>query len=254
MNMTQNCIVCGGKTSYSFSKTFNRLGLGTVDYFTCADCGFTYSKTHFEMTPDEWSGLNEAYHNSYHGTNVAADDKNWFKRLAVQAEVLSDLSAIEAIPFDEWIDYGCGDGKLADMLGDYGIHVEKYDKYLPETNTVNVLVGKYNVVINTSVLEHLRTTEEIDEIFSLVSNRGVMALHTFVSKVIEPNPEWFYLLPVHCAFHTYQSMTKLFERYGFSASAYHEQARLWVLFKNPPEEVLEEKYNYTNGSFVNYWG
>jgi len=60
------------------------------------------------------------------------------------------------------------------------------------------LSDRYIVVINTSVFEHAREIETLDEIAELVDEDGVPALHVLVPESVPRDPPWFYLLPVHC--------------------------------------------------------
>ena len=70
------CEICGGATSYYFSKTFNAFNLGEVDYWRCDTCGFVFSRTHLEMSQEAWTELNLLCHETYQGgdENVLA----WF--------------------------------------------------------------------------------------------------------------------------------------------------------------------------------
>lgn len=101
--------------------------------------------------------------------------------------------------------------------------------------------SKYQLVTLTSVIEHLRSYDEINDIFSLVADNGCLALHTFISQDhIQNDPNWFYLLPVHCAFHTNKSMKILSRNFGFNFCAYNYDARMWFLFKNISKFESEE--------------
>jgi hypothetical protein len=84
-----------------------------------------------------------------------------------------------------------------------------------------------------------------------------------VSESIPADASWFYLLPVHCAFHTNRSMSLLFQQWGYVASLYNVDSRLWLWFKRPPSDIQQriEKANrrlntslyiFKNG-FVDYW-
>jgi hypothetical protein len=56
------CEICGGATSHYFSKTFDAFNLGEVDYWRCEACGFAFSRTHVEMSPEAWNELNRLCH------------------------------------------------------------------------------------------------------------------------------------------------------------------------------------------------
>ena len=60
-----DCIVCKEKMSYYFTKHFGEFGLSNADYYICPGCGFVGSKTHFDLSKDEWETLNSNYHSVF---------------------------------------------------------------------------------------------------------------------------------------------------------------------------------------------
>ena len=262
------CFICDGAMGPYFSKKFNEFNLTLVDYWKCQHCGFVLSKTHSDMSQDEWAALNDKYHNFYLGSESNQDDPNWLMRLNEQAQVLGQLYHKRVLPREMgWVDYGCGDGKLADLLfNNSKIEVKKYDKYTKNKYADSYLSdndlykNKHSVVINCSVFEHILSIDSIADIFNLIDNdNGVLALHTLVREDIPPDPGWFYLLPVHCAFFTNKSMQILFECFDFMASLYHVEARMWFWFKRKPSPKSIKTLTSIPGSwvykkgFVDYW-
>jgi hypothetical protein len=255
---------------FYFAKDFNgRLGLSKVDYWRCKECGCTVSKTHFAMNDTEWSALNSRYH-SYHGTQVAADDRRWVERLNLQARTICELGKAGIIGRRRpWIDFGCGDGKLADLLDAAGFSTLRYEKFLPQAASgylteEKLRQTKFDLVISTSVFEHVRSLAALDEVVSVLSEKGVLALHTLVSNVVPADPDWFYLLPVHCTFLTNRSMQLLFKRWGFFYSLYHLESRMWFCLRKNDGKAAEQlaaswKTNRYQGQvhfksgFVDYW-
>ena len=83
-----------------------------------------------------------------------------------------------------------------------------------------------------------------------------------VREAVPRDPNWFYLLPVHCAFFTNTSMQILFEKWGFSSSLYAIDARMWFWFRSEAEGTAialrragllhDEGYRFKHG-FVDYW-
>ena len=57
-----NCIICSTPMSFYFSKYFGQYGLETVDYWLCPACGFVASKTHFDLSQNDWESLNLEFH------------------------------------------------------------------------------------------------------------------------------------------------------------------------------------------------
>lgn len=144
----------------------------------------------------------------------------------------------------------------------------KYDKYLGKSQGYlsedKLKHQKFSFVITTAVFEHVRDIESLDEINNLVGINGVLATHTIVMEQIPCNPDWHYLLPVHCTFFTNKSMQILFERWDYKASLYHPLSRLWFFFKNDDglqgkisrlndqAKSNEDIYHYKQG-FMDYW-
>lgn len=262
------CLICGGRTRYFFSKTFNVFQLGEVDYWRCEECGFTISKTHAEMTPDDWFLLNKQYHAAYQGSEQNPDDPRWIKRLTNQAEVLSDAAQVGVLSSGgRWLDYACGDGRLSQSLQSLGHTLLKFDPYM--ARGIDYLAesaltpGTFDLVLTTSVFEHFTRRQQFDSVEALVARGGVLGLHTLVCERVPCDPTWFYLLPVHCAFHTNESMNRLFKQWGYAWSVYNVVSRLWLWFKPPclelPERVASANrrpnapsYILKDG-FVDFW-
>jgi Methyltransferase domain len=253
-----------------FSKFFTFYSLGEVEYVKCSYCGLVVSKTHFQMPEAKWQELNEKYHCGFFGTNTNMDDQKWIQRLENQRDAIKKLSKLKIISkVEPWVDWGCGDGKLSNLLRkDCNIVLLNYDKYFGKTkgylSEKNIKTKKFSFVITTSVFEHLRSIEPLEEINSLVAPDGILATHTMVMEQIPCNPEWHYLLPVHCTFYTNKSMQILFDKWKYKASLYHPKSRLWFYFKNDNQikkalpvinnqvKDKEDIFYYKKG-FMDYW-
>lgn len=262
------CMICGGETAAHFTKDFKGVcGLGEVRYRRCLSCGFGFSATHYAMSAEDWGDLNSQYHLSFFGTEVAADDPRWFERLNQQRDLLSYLNDNDAFPRDlAYYDYGCGDGKLSDLLKARGMTVLKYDKYLHGDHSDylsdgDVERGGFGLAIDTSVMEHIMDLATLDGIANSVdAKRGVLAMHTWVGETVPADPAWFYLLPVHVSFFTNEAMRRLMKRWGFVASVYVVAPRVWFLFrtKRPAQraydllKAVRDDAFYADG-FMDYW-
>jgi hypothetical protein len=260
------CIICSGQMEPYFTKHFGVYSLGDVEYVRCGSCGFTASQTHFRMAPQEWERLNVAFHDD----NNAREDNPWNRnqRYFNQSVMLHLLARNGIVPACGWLDWGSGVGRLSLQLHEhFGIRLDNFDKYM-EPGLFQLqqgdLVGRgYSLVTNTAVFEHVRDRETLDEIESYVSAEGCLGVHTLVRREIPADPEWMYLLPVHCAFHTNRSMDVLMRQWGYQCSIYNEHAKMWVMFKRPAKEVSEEvaRLNKLLGweclrfkdGFMDYW-
>ena len=251
-------MICQGEMIYYFTKDFTKYNLTQLqksDYFICKKCGFVASKTIFEMDKSQWEALNSEYHGDYlKGSPIMQDDANWQSRLKRQADEIDFLVRQNQIQKGNWVDWGCGGGDLADHLRHKGLEINKYDAYVNYMTHEQLLSKKYEFVISTSVLEHIRDLSPYDEMVKLLSDNGVLGVHTLVREEIPQNPDWFYLLPVHCAFYSNQSMKILFHRYGFKSSLYHPESRLWFWFKNNRDELKDKFQGYFyKDDFMDYW-
>lgn len=275
--MTSSCLICKADTNYYFSKKYTDLMNTTypkglkVDYHKCINCGFVLSKTHTEMTADEWSHLNDSWHHHF--------EQNIEKRItnqppyADQALALMLLSKNGLINMNSSLDYAAGYGRLANLLKKYfNENIMLFDKYVQEPKSGFKYVPaseikKYKLVINSAMFEHILTREDLDFVNRLVDFDGVLMLHTVVCQRVPDDPDWFYLTPIiHTAFHTNTSMEILMKQWGYAASLYSPQAKSWFLFKKDSQIInniesisnninreLQKKFFYYKKGFVDYW-
>jgi len=267
------CEICGGESRFDFSKTFDAFGLGRVDYWRCVDCGFVLSRTHAEMTSDEWTAMNAACHGAYQGQAENPLDPKWRTRLAAQARAIAALAAGGLLdPAERWLDFGCGDGVLSDLLAaEHDLNLLKYDEYMAAAHggagylpDAALAPEAFNFVLTTSVFEHLVRRAEWDRIEALVKRPGgAFGLHTLVAERVPSNPDWFYLEPPHAAFFSNEAMRRLFEAWGYRCSIYSVAASLWLFFRDEPSVVeagvervnalgLAEPFAFQTG-FLDYW-
>jgi hypothetical protein len=259
-------MICSGNMVYYFSKVFATDGLGSVDYYRCIECGFCASKTHFEMSESEWIRLNTSWHDA---NNLRTDNPfNRNQRHFNQALMLHLLSRQKIIEPGKWLDYASGQGGLSSKLyAHFGAVLHSYDKFIkPASFPVpdsELIKSGYSLVTNTAMFEHVRHRATLDEIESYVGDTGALGIFTFVCGTIPADPEWNYLLPVHCAFFTNKSMSLLMQQWGYTCSIYSEVALLWIWFKTAPELIAEKvaklnramgwEYLHFKAGFMDFW-
>jgi hypothetical protein len=265
----QTCLICCSGMTWSFAKDFHGFGLSRVEYWRCGACGFVISKTHAEMSAEEWEEHNRHCHGAYQATDSNPDDPRWQARLRSQARVLNDCIRLGLLRADgNRVDYACGDGKLSDLVATYGHRLQKYDKYMSRESAGyladdELRSGLFDFVITTSVFEHLSSRADFDAINALVGRKGVMGVHTLVCERVPEDPSWFYLQPPHCAFHTNASMSLLFRQWGYKASIYNVDAQLWLWVRDDAgiRSIVEYAnargeghcaYHFKEG-FMDYW-
>jgi hypothetical protein len=278
MNKVDNgmidCYICGRESRFYFRKRFEEFDLGDVDYYECPDCGFVFSGTHHLMNPATWAAVNVAFHSEAEALDVAAmTERPIYLRqnqppYLQQAMMLNVLSRNGLIGLDDCLDWGSGHGTLSKVLAKYfGVEIMNYDAYMPPQRNYlakSMLDGrKFDTVINSAVFEHVTHRRYLDEINSYVGDGGCLIFHTVVCETVPRDPDWFYLLPVHCAFHTNKSMEILMRQWGYSCSVYCPAAKMWVLYKDKPERLeasvnavnaeFQQKYLYAKAGFMDYW-
>jgi len=218
------------------------------------------------MDEKSWEELNRTYHTDFDDPNIVNSANS--PPYLMQAAMLDVLLKNKLVKPDEWLDWGSGYGRFAGILEKYfSINIYNYDKYMPPQKNFlserEVSDRKYSVVINSAVFEHVTDRRYLDEISALVSDDGCLIFHTVVCETVPQDPDWFYLLPVHCAFHTNKSMGILMEQWGYACSIYCPTSKMWILFKKKPQKV-EEAVNLINiefqtdflhfkTGFVDYW-
>lgn len=268
-----NCIICNSNTEYFFSKTYKEepfasmmKGIGQIDYFRCSHCGFTFSKTHFEMENNVWEKLNSDFHHYIENHKVGINQPPYLE----QASMLKVLSENGIIDVHNILDYAGGYGTLGKILQKY-FSVGPLPVYEPFVHNPasDIYVNKkdlktYKTVFNSAVFEHLRDRQQFEEINNLVTDDGCLILHTVICETIPPDPDWFYLAPpVHCSFHTNKSMEILMRQWSYRSSLYVPGAKSWILFKKEPADLpskvaqingeFQTEYMIYKQGFVDYW-
>lgn len=260
------CIVCSRKMDYFFSKRFDSDSLDEVEYYRCAGCGFCASKTHLEMPDSKWVRLNTEWHDA---NNLRTDNPwNRSQRHFNQSLMLHLLHRHGVIRDGDWLDYASGQGELSRQLhSHFGLVLRSFDNFV---QAQSFPVGKsdlvkrgYALVTNTAMFEHTRNRQTLDEVESYVGERGCFGIHTLVRGEIPADPEWMYLLPVHCAFFTNRSMGVLMRQWGYSCSVYNEHAKMWIWFKTKPEHIAQKidelnrsmgwEYLHFKPGFMDFW-
>jgi len=253
------CFVCEALTEPAFSKTFTWHDLGEVSYVRCPSCGFVASSTHAAMSEAQWADLNHAFHIARDPAANRSSAARAFTRLEGYAAAIADAARAGAIAtVGTWLDYGCGEGRLAGLIEAATSHpVLRYEPYMPKSDGpwVDRAGQGHALVVNTAMFEHVLDRASLDAVVDALHFDGVLALHTVIGPEVPNDPEWFYLLPPHCAFFTNESMRRLCEQWGFSVTAYHERGKLWLLSRSPKRlAALQDRDGWRVATgFLAYW-
>jgi Methyltransferase domain len=260
------CLICDAGMAFYFAKDFRgECGLDLVEYDRCGACGFCASRTHMEMDEQRWGEINHAFHSVAHHAEDNPYNRN--QRYFNQAQMLYLMRRNNMVGEKNWLDWGSGMGAVSHLLGTlFETRLSTYDKYFtPQHNPIDpteLRERAFSLVVNTAVFEHVRSRATLDEIESYVAETGAFAIHTLVPEQVPQDPQWMYLLPVHCAFHTNRSMQVLMNDWGYTSSVYNEHAKMWVLFRGNHDAreqaarlnaLLGWEYLKFKNGFMDYW-
>lgn len=262
------CLVCNNEQEFYFEKRYSDCWgeyIPCVQYFKCPNCGFVLSKTHKELSKDNWESLNLAFHTHLENdTNKTINQPPYIQ----QAVMLDVLAKNKIINLENVLDYAGGYGTLAKILRKYfNLKTTVYEKYMTKEHEINDISfinklsnKKYDTVLCSAYFEHILNREDIENVVNCVSENGVLILHTVISDCIPQDSSWFYLVPVHCAFFTNKSMEILMKDWGFVYSIYSPVSKYWVLFKEKPKFDIEKinqefqtRYLFEKDGFMDYW-
>ena len=267
-------MICESNSHYFLTKDYSAppydvfmRDIGPISYYKCDACGFVLSRTHAELDAAIWNELNVNFHH-YHESAAGSVCINQPPYLE-QATMISLLGKNGILSLNSMLDYAAGYGSLSDILGRYfDIRLPIFDPYVKARDHeryLPVLDGaRYQTVINSAMFEHVLRRADLDEVHNLVSADGCMLVHTVVCENVPEDPDWFYFVPpVHTAFHTNKSMQILMQQWGFRSSIYSPKAKTWVLLREPVEAVhnvvsnmnaeLQSEHFYCKDGFVDYW-
>ena len=272
------CLICESEAPYYFSKTYEEepfksfmKDIGEVKYHRCMKCGFTMSKTHYELETNQWEKLNLDYH-TYSEKKKARSQKRGELNpppYLHQAIMLKTLAYNKIINANSILDFAGGQGTLSKIADKYfNISLPIYDPYMSDDNGRTYIskenLKNYKTVINSALFEHITSREDLDQINNLVDQNGCMIVHTVIADRVPKNDNWFYIkIPVHCTFHTNKSMDILMRQWGYECSLYCLSSKCWILFKEKPKYIEEKVENinkefqleyliFKNG-FVDFW-
>ncbi len=265
--MQDKCIICGNSTENYFQKDFNSEYLGKCEYRICKNCGFVFNKTMYDMDDTQWEKVNASFHNKEWSIIQGRNFKHNPPYLQ-QALFLKILQNEGIILPDNWLDYASGHGKLSEITKKYfDLKLIPYEKFISQSEGYKLIKNnpdmKFNVVFSSALFEHIRSLEPIEEMVSLLNENGTLLIHTLIRENIPKDPQYFYLLLVHCSLFTNKSMEILMKKFGFKYSIYSPVAKTWALFKNKPENIeqkieninsfLGNNYLYQKDGFMDYW-
>ena len=171
-----SCPCCGALTVVDFSKTVR--GKYSATYVTCTFCGTLH------VVEPHW--LDEAY------GDPSADDKldggaAW--RNATGARFIQTIQPV--LPDGPWVDFGSGQGLLAQELSKSGLAIKNYD---PRRGVTELPPKECALIACFEVLEHqTQPVEFMRVVGGLLNDEGVIVLSTWLRNPGVHGEEWGYL-------------------------------------------------------------
>lgn len=197
----ESCPLCAG-TPWAF------LSDGGRDYLRCGTCALTYLPASQHVDPAQ----ERARYSQHRNTPSDPEYRKFLDRL-----LLPLCQRLE--PGAEGLDYGCGPGPTASvMLRERGFPTTDYDPFFFDDSTA--LTKKYEFVVCTEVLEHLRRpAEDLARLDGLLKPGGIVGAMTGVLEDDAAFAGWWYRKDfTHIAFYRPETLAWIAGRFGWTLS------------------------------------
>lgn len=113
------------------------------------------------------------------------------------------------------LDYGCGNGLMADYFKSKGIEVIGYDKFNPKFNRLELGTG-YDCVTLIEVIEHLTDPfTELKQIHDCLATNGKVMIETSFTDWLTPDDIYVEPSVGHCTIFSHAGLDHLMARFGF---------------------------------------
>jgi 2-polyprenyl-6-hydroxyphenyl methylase/3-demethylubiquinone-9 3-methyltransferase len=215
-----SCKLCAGaaplfgvvdfnKTCLEFDRKKLPLSGIPIYYRRCQQCGFLFTTAFDDWSPRAF--IQHIYNADYHIIDPECELTRPTNNLAMVDEWLSEIKSQVRI-----LDYGGGNGKLAELLRGAGYAAESYDPY-----TIGDVrpSAQFNVITCFEVMEHSHTPRmTVADLSSFLAKDGIIILSTSVQSAdFEANGlNWWYVAPRngHVSIHSRASLARLFGNAG----------------------------------------
>jgi SAM-dependent methyltransferase len=235
-----SCLVCGSPSEWLDAVDFNksceeargkalpRTGV-LVAYALCGNCGFCFAPQICAWPPETFERwiYNDAY--------VQVDPDYLGARPRGNADALGQL--FTRVPAARHLDYGGGNGMLANILRERGWNSASYDPFL-ERDRADESRGQFDLITAFEVFEHVPDVGAlIRDLEQLRSPAGMVLFSTLVSDgEVQPGRpiNWWYAAPRngHIGLFSRKSIGVLAGRLSLNFGSFSDN--LHVLFRTVP--------------------
>lgn len=212
------CKCCGGSATVYGAADFHRscedrhtpafepAGVD-IPYHRCAACGFIFTIAFDHFTPEQFSAF------IYNADYVRADPDFVERRPAQNALYLQQLFG-HATHRLRVLDYGGGNGLLAERLRAAGFNAGSYDPFHGDSRPPT---GTYDLVTAFEVLEHTTTPlETLAEMAGFLRPGGMLLFSTLLqpADIDQVRMNWWYAAPRngHVSLYTTRALAALGDR------------------------------------------
>lgn len=234
------CLVCGSPSEWLDAVDFNksceeargqflpRSGV-LVCYALCGNCGFCFAPQICAWPPETFERW------IYNDTYVEVDPDYLGARPGNNAEQLGKL--FPQTPVARHLDYGGGDGMLADILRGRGWDSSSYDPFL-ERSRAHESRGQFDLITAFEVFEHVPDINAlIRDLDRLRTPTGIILFSTLISdgEVQTNKPvDWWYAAPRngHISLFSRKSLGLLANRLSLNFASFSNNFH--VLFSTVP--------------------
>lgn len=206
----ESCPLCAGAPR-AFLSADGR------DYLRCKTCDLTFLPAVQHAEPARERERYEKHNNSSSDPGY----RGFLDRLLIPLCAQLKPGAIG-------LDYGCGPGPAASvMMAERGFPTDNYDIFFFDDEAV--LSGKYDFVVCTEVLEHLRRpSDDLAKIDAMLKLGGVLGVMTGVLEDDSTFVDWWYRNDfTHICFYRPETLSWIARRFGWELSRPSRDAALF---------------------------
>lgn len=232
------CKICRGRAPLCGVADFNKnceerrghllpLAAIPIYYHCCDDCGLVFTHAF-----DRWSKSAFVKH-IYNAAYADVDPDYIAARPAANAMVIENFIARADGP--KCLDYGGGNGRLAELLRERGVDAHSWDPM--GQGHAEPVPDSFDLVTAFEVLEHTPSPREtVASALSMLRPYGVMLFTTLTIDSLPPRAmDHWYIAPRngHITIHTSRSLEMLFDAFGYRV--HHFDQNTHVALREVPD-------------------